>query len=267
MKIKNKSRNENIIALLTDFGMKDYFVGAMKGVILSINSEAKIIDLTHEIEPQNVSAASFTLRACYRDFPKGTIFVAVVDPGVGSNRRAILVEAEDFFFIAPDNGLLSFVLTDASSPVRVFKLTNEKFFHHPVSRTFHGRDIFAPVAAHLSNGVAPEVFGDEINDFVRFKISQPRKASESQTEAEIIHIDRFGNLITNLKIKDLPERFSLEINGRKIEKLQNFYAEAESNEIFMIFGSAGFLEIVVFHNSAAKLLSARNGQQISVKTL
>lgn len=266
MGVENKLKNRNIIALITDFGANDYFVGAMKGVILSINLEAKIIDITHDVSPQDIRSAAFTLRACYQDFPRKTIFVAVVDPGVGSNRRAILVETESYFFIAPDNGLLSFIFDEAKK-LRVFELTDEKFFRSPVSRTFHGRDIFAPVAAHLSNAAATDAFGDEIKDFIRLQTSRPQKISENKIEAEIIHTDRFGNLITNLRGEDLPEKFSLEINGRKIEKLRSYYAQAERDEVFMIFGSAGFLEIAAFNNSAAKLLNIENARKIFVKTL
>ena len=275
MKVENYRQNINLIALLTDFGTKDYFIGAMKGAILSINSEARIIDITHEIEPQDVSSASFTLCACYRNFPKKTIFVAVVDPGVGSNRRAVLVETENYFFIAPDNGLLSFVFNAQTSVLpenseinfRVYEITNSIFIAKNVSVTFHGRDIFAPVAAHLSNGVKPEEFGSEIKDFVCLPIAKPQRINDADIEAAIIHIDRFGNLITNLKREDLPGKFSLVINGRKIEKLRSYYAEAGSGEIFMIFGSAGFLEIVAFRNSAAKLLGIENSRKITVKIL
>lgn len=256
----------NIIALLTDFGTTDYFVGAMKGAILSINKRANIVDITHEVPSQNILSASFTLRACYRDFPKRTIFVAVVDPGVGSNRRAILVETEDYFFIAPDNGLLSFIFDEATD-FRVFELENEKFFKHPISRTFHGRDIFAPVAAHLSNGVKTNEFGNETQEFVRFEESKPRKVSDEEIEAEIIHIDRFGNLIINLTQNDLPENFTLEINGKKIEKMQNFFAETDDGELFMILGSAGFLEVAAFQSSAANNLSAKIGQKVTIKIL
>lgn len=279
--------NRNLIALLTDFGAKDYFVGAMKGVILSINAKANIVDITHEIEPQNIVSASFTLRACYRDFPKKTIFVAVVDPGVGSSRRAILVETDDYFFVAPDNGLLSFIfdrsrasifseseknprsLARKSAPrnVRVFELTEENFFRRPVSRTFHGRDVFAPVAAHLSNGVKKEAFGREIRNFARLPASAPQRINETKIEAVIIHTDRFGNLVTNLRREDLPEKFSLKINGKKIAKLQNYYAETANDEVFMIFGSAGFLEIAAFKNSAANLLKIGNKRKIDVKIL
>lgn len=277
-----------IIALLTDFGLKDYFVGAMKGVISSISETAKIVDITHEIEPQNVRAASFTLRACFENFPPKTIFVAVVDPGVGSNRRAILVETTDYFFVSPDNGLLNFIFDESGKRVesresrvlsqrnfrsrlttrdsrlafRVFEIANEKYFAENVSRTFHGRDIFAPVAAHLANGVAPAEFGGEIGDYVCTKETRPRKISPSETRAEIIHIDRFGNLITNLRRENLPRKFIVRIGETRIERLLNFFAEAEEGEVFMIFGSAGFLEIAAFKQSAQSILDVRAGQKI-----
>ena len=249
-----------IIALLTDFGTQDYFVGAMKGVILSINKKAQIIDITHEIPPQNIQSASFTLRACYRDFPAKTIFTAVVDPGVGSDRRAILVETKDYYFIAPDNGLLSFIFNEDET-FRVFELGNEKYFKHPVSDTFHGRDIFTPAAAHLSNGVKPNKFGDELKDFVIFEESKPRKISDDKIEAEIIHTDRFGNLISNLKKEDLFEDFTVLINETRISKTQRFFADANKSELFMIPGSAGFLEIAAFQDSAAKLLNIKLPQK------
>ncbi len=249
------------IILLTDFGVKDYFVGAMKGVILSINHAAKIIDITHEIPPQDITAASFTLRACYKEFPNKSIFVAVVDPGVGSSRKAILVETEKCYFITPDNGLLSFVF-NAEKHFRVYELTNKKYFRHPVSNTFHGRDVFAPAAAHLANGVLPNKFGAETVDFIHLAENNPRKLSDHTIEAEIIHTDRFGNLITNLVKEDAPADFYVEINGRKIDKLVNFFASAEKNEIFMIFGSAGFLEIAAFQSSATEILNAAAGQKI-----
>lgn len=278
------NRETNIITLLTDFGTKDYFVGAMKGAILSVNPRVSIIDVTHEIAPQDVASAAFTIANYYKNFPYGTIHVAVVDPGVGSARRAILVETESYFFIAPDNGLLSFVFDELdggksaeveskkNAPLptgglpphgfRVFELTNEKYFAAAVSRTFHGRDVFAPVAAHLSKGVEPEQFGAEIEDFVRFETPKPRKISAFETEAAIIHIDHFGNLITNLKAEDLPAKFVLEVNETRIRRHQKFYAEAEKGEIFSIFGSAGFLEIVAFQASAEQRLEARAHQKI-----
>ncbi|HEY0429152.1 MAG TPA: SAM-dependent chlorinase/fluorinase [Pyrinomonadaceae bacterium] len=255
-----------IIALLTDFGTKDYFVGAMKGAILSINRKAKIIDITHEILPHDIKSAAFTLQACYKNFPEKTIFVAVVDPGVGSNRKAIVVETKRYFFVAPDNGLLSFIF-DEEADFSVFELAGKEYSAAEISRTFHGRDVFAPAAAHLSNGVEPREFGREIDDFVRFETIAPHTVSDEKIEAEIIHVDCFGNLITNLKTKDLPENFFIKINGNKIDKLRNFYAEAETGEVFMIAGSAGFLEIAARQDSASKLLNATIGARISLSII
>lgn len=252
-----------IIALLTDFGTQDYFVAAMKGVILSINKDANILDITHEVAPQDISCASFILQSCYKDFPAKTIFTAVVDPGVGSARRAIIVETAEYFFVAPDNGLLSFVF-DNYENCKVFEISNEKFFRQRVSRTFHGRDIFAPCAAHLSGGVEPSEFGSEINGVVVSAKQNPRRVSQNTIEAEIIFIDRFGNLITNLKANDLPEKFYLEINNQKIEKLCGFFAQAKAGELLMIIGSAGFLEIAIFQGSAKNGLNAEIGQKIFV---
>lgn len=251
-----------IITLLTDFGTEDYFVGAVKGAILSVNQEANIVDVTHDIAPQDVRAAAFTLLNYYRTFPPGTVHLSVVDPGVGSSRRAILVETGDYFFIAPDNGLLSFVFAEENN-FRVFELTNKKFFRHPVSQTFHGRDIFAPVASYLTKGISANEFGREIKDFVHFEIIQPQWNSENEFEAQIIQIDRFGNLITNLKPENLPENFLLQIRNHKIEKRQRYYSEAEHpGEVFSILGSAGFLEVAAFRDSAKKLLNVEIGEKI-----
>ena len=250
-----------IITLLTDFGTRDYYVGAMKGVILSINKNAEIVDITHEVAPQNIRAAAFALVNYYKYFPKGAIHVCVVDPGVGSRRRAVLVETEDYRFIAPDNELLGFILAKQKN-FRAFELSSEEFFHHPVSRTFHGRDIFAPVAAHLSNGIPAEKLGAEIGDLTTFEIAKPQVISEAKIEGEIIHIDRFGNLVTNFKAGDLPEKFNLQVNEKRIERHQMFYDEAEKNEIFSIAGSAGFLEIVAFQDSAQSLLKVDAGDKV-----
>jgi len=253
-----------VIALLTDFGTTDYFVGAMKGAILSINRQATIVDITHQIPPHDIPAASFTLRACYQYFPARTIFVAVVDPGVGSERRALLVETENFYFLAPDNGLLSFVFDEAKR-FSVFELTNENFFAESVSRTFHGRDIFAPVAAHLSNGVQSKEFGVEVVNFNRSKNNKPKRISQKEFAAEIVHIDSFGNLVTNLKESDLPESFTIAIGGTTINKRQTFFAEAKKGELFMITGSAGFLEIAAFQASAKEILRVEIGEKVLLR--
>ncbi len=250
-----------VIALLTDFGTQDYFVGAMKGVLLSIATDVPVVDITHEIPPQDIRAAAFTLAACYRDFPEGTIFLTVVDPGVGSDRRAVCVDASGYRFLAPDNGLLTFVFEENA---RIFHLTNEKFFRRPVSQTFHGRDIFASVAAHLARGVEPNEFGPEIDDPVRFDTKAPTRISDSEIKAEILHIDRFGNVISNLRRSDLAGSFTLEINGQQISGHREFYSEGPSGELFSIFGSAGYLEISGFRVSAAERLRARVGDKITV---
>lgn len=266
----NPINSMNLITLTTDFGTSDYFVGAMKGAILAVNPDAHLVDITHEIPAQDIEAAAFTIFAAHQTFPARTIHLAVVDPGVGSERRAIAAMTEKYFFVAPDNGLLSFVY-DAEPLIKVFNITNERFFRHPVSATFHGRDVFAPIAGALSRGVAPAELGEEITDFVRFEIKKPIKIDENTIEAEIFHIDRFGNCLVNLKRDDMPQKFlesgfRVETTGREIERLQNFYAEAnETGELFMIFGSAGFLELVAFRDSAAKKLTVEKKAVLVVK--
>jgi S-adenosylmethionine hydrolase len=240
----------------------------MKGAILAINSAADLVDITHKIPAQDIEAAAFTLFAAHQTFPAGTIHVAVVDPGVGSARRAIVAMTEKYFFVAPDNGLLSFIY-DAESAIKVFQVTNERFYRHPVSATFHGRDVFAPVAGALSLGVAPAELGEEIADFVRFEIKKPKLIDENTIEAQIFHVDRFGNCLVNLKRDDLPHHFiefRVELNGREISRLHSFYAEAkDASELFMIFGSAGFLEVVAFRDSAANVLGVEKKAELVIK--
>src|SRR5216684_1041588 len=257
-----------IITLLTDFGSQDYFVAAMKGVILSINPAAQIVDIAHEIQPQDIHAGAFNLLATYKDFPANTIHVAVVDPGVGSTRRAVLIECAGQFFVGPDNGIFSWVC-EREGTNRAIHLMNEKFFRHPVSATFHGRDIFAPVAAALSNGVAPEEFGPAIKDHVQLESLAVKTVADGQVEARIIHIDRFGNCVTNLtrdQVSDASFKTGakLSLNGRDVFSFRRFFAEPvdPQNELFCIFGSAGFLEIAAQESSAAAILDARRGQPV-----
>lgn len=255
-----------IITLLTDFGGSDYFVGAMKGVILSINPSATIIDITHEIPPQDIEAGAFNLLSCYKTFPDGTIHVAVVDPGVGSDRRAILIECANQFFVGPDNGLFSWVCEREKDWTAVH-VTNQRFFRHPVSRTFHGRDIFAPVAAALSNGVEPREFGEPLRDIVRLAALDPITADANTIEGRVIHIDRFGNCVTNftqqtLRSRDETTSWRMIVNGEEINSFHAIFAEAPANEVFCIVGSAGFLEICARNNSAAKLLDIQTGQKV-----
>src|SRR5437588_12544751 len=222
----------SIITLLTDFGTQDYFVGAMKGVIRSINPDARIVDITHEIPPQGIHAAAFNLLACYKDLSEGTIHVAVVDPGVGSSRRPILIECAGQSFVGPDNGIFSWVCAREGN-YRAIHLTNENFFRHPISTTFHGRDIFAPVAATLSNGVTPEEFGPTIENLIHLDPLRPKILSDGVIEASIIYIDRFGNCITNLTREILGDdlsRVRLVVSGRQITSFRRYYSEAEDKE-------------------------------------
>ena len=242
------------ITLLTDFGTADYFVGAMKGAILSINPQAVIVDITHEIPAQDVAAGAFTLLAAFDTFPEGTVHVAVVDPGVGSERRPIVVSAGNHLFVGPDNGIFTYIYERHSS-FEALHITAEKYFRQPVSTTFHGRDIFAPVAAALSTGIDPTSLGPRISDPIRLFES---------VEPQIIHTDRFGNLITNITRDQFKEDKRLLLNGTIISAQRNFFGEnvGEIDEPFLIWGSAGFLEIAVNGGSAAEFLDAKRGDQI-----
>ena len=243
------------ITLLTDFGTTDYFVGAMKGVILSINPQAVIADITHEIPAQDVAAGAFMLLAAYDTFPAGTIHVAVVDPGVGSERRSIIVSAGNHLFVGPDNGIFTYIY-DRDPSFDAYHITATRYFRRPVSATFHGRDIFAPVAAALSNGVDPSSLGPRISDPVRLSIP---------AGPQIIHIDRFGNLITNITRDQFTEGSRLSVNGRVISAFRNFFGEnvGETDEPFAIWGSTGFLEIAINGGSAAEILRVKRGDQIT----
>lgn len=256
------------ITLLTDFGNADYFVAAMKGVILSNDPTARIIDITHDIPAQDIEAAAFTLFAAHNAFPKGTIHVAVVDPGVGSNRRAILIKLGGQFFVGPDNGIFSYVC-DGGEP-RVFHLNNPKYFRHPVSDTFNGRDIFAPVAAALSHGTAPKKLGLEVNNYVRLSSLQAEASRDGVISGRVIHIDHFGNCVTNITPNELTEKmsaggFRLTIKGQQVDTLRRFFAEEGSaNSVFCVWGSAGFLEITAKNQSAAKRLKVKRGDSVFV---
>jgi S-adenosylmethionine hydrolase len=257
-----------LITLLTDFGPADYFVPAVKGVILSLNPAARVVDLTHEIPAQDIEAGAFTLGACYRNFPPGAIHLAVVDPGVGSARRAIIAAAAEQFFVGPDNGLFSYIYA-REREARVFHATRAEFFRHPVSATFHGRDVFAPLAAWLSRGLSPEALGAEVRDYVRFDLPPPAvDAASGRIRGAIIHIDRFGNCITDLTARELPlERLGSAVRllcgGHEITRLVTHFAQGRSaGELFAYPGSAGYWEIGLWRGSAAERLQARRGMEI-----
>jgi len=261
---------QSIITLLTDFGTQDYFVGAMKGVILSANPAAQIVDLTHDIPPQNIHAGAFNLLAVYRDFPRCTIHVAVVDPGVGSNRHPILIECADQFFVGPDNGIFSWIC-EREGDFRAHHLTNERFFRHPTSKTFHGRDVFAPVAAALANGAKPGDVGPAVDSIVELESLNPGTTNDGKIEGRIIHIDRFGNCITNLTANHLcadNRSARLRVNDAEINSFREFFSEdpGTENELFMLLGSAGFIEIAARNASAANILNAHHGQSVVLCT-
>jgi S-adenosylmethionine hydrolase len=261
-----------LITLLTDFGGADYFVAAVKGVILGLNPRAAIVDITHDIPPQDIEAAAFTLLAVHSSFSAGTIHVAVVDPGVGSSRRAIVIECGKQFFVGPDNGIFSYVCDSASdNSFKIFELSNERYFRHPVSPTFNGRDVFAPVAAALSLGVKPAQLGIEITDFVRLPPLQATISADGKVRARIIHIDRFGNCVTNITSDDLTAKAieagaTLRIKGKSVKSFRSHFAEKATSrdKVFGIWGSAGFLELAAANESAAKILHAQRGDSVIV---
>ena len=255
-----------VITLLTDFGTADYYVGAVKGALLSVNPSVTIVDLTHEIPPQDVAEGAFTLLAAYKTFPAGTIHVAVVDPGVGSTRRPIIVSANEQFFVGPDNGIFTYIY-DREPAHQVFHVTAEKYFRQPTSTTFHGRDIFAPVAAALSKGAKPKAFGPEITNEIRLDNPlTPVVQNDGNIEGRIIHIDRFGNCITNITCNLLADdHATLFVKEKPITNFRKFFGEDPTTELFAIWGSAGFLEIAVNGGSAALTLGAKRGEPVVVQ--
>lgn len=262
-------RRSCIITLLTDFGSQDAYVGIMKGVIAEINPSANVIDICHSIPPQDIFNGAYLLYTSYKYFPKKTIHVAVVDPGVGSTRDIICVETRDYFFLVPDNGLLSLIIQN-ERPKDIFRVTDNKYFLPSPSNTFHGRDIFAPVAAHLSKGVKPHQLGTRMNHLKRTNFPKPGYKKIGQLEGQIIAIDRFGNLITNITrphieaLKINEEYMKTKIGKRKITGLSNTYTDVEIGEPLALFGSAGFLEVSVNQGSAQKYFRVDKGGKIII---
>jgi S-adenosylmethionine hydrolase len=254
--------------LTTDFGEADYYVPAMKGVIRGISPAAEIVDLTHLVPAHDIHAAAFTLMCCYRDFPKNTIHVVVVDPGVGSARRPIMVMTDDYNFIGPDNGVFSYIY-QREQINRVVWFTAEHYFRQPVSSTFHGRDVFAPCAAYVSKLIDWRMMGEEISDTVRFNTPSAVVVSQKQVRGTVIHIDRFGNLITNVTSAEMTEEFiragaRVRIGSHEPARILTHFAEANQNELFAYFGSAGFLELAVPRQSAARVVEGRRGTEVEV---
>jgi S-adenosylmethionine hydrolase len=250
-----------ILTLTTDFGAADHYVGTMKGVILSICPRARIVDLCHETRPYQIGEAAFTVAQAYPYFPRRTVHVAVVDPGVGTARRPILVEAAGQYFIGPDNGVFGMVFEREKHTVR--EMTNTKLFLKQVSRTFHGRDVFAPAAAHLAAGASSARFGRRIENYLRPRAARPERTGRRQWTGEVLKADRFGNLITNFHVGDFPglelRSFEMQVGLQTVRTLAASYQDAESGEIFLIVGSSGFLEVSVNQGSAAKVLGCGSG--------
>ena len=261
-----------VISLTTDFGLRDPFVGVMKGVILNINPSAMIVDISHEIANHDLLEAAFILYTSYKYFPPGTIHLVVVDPGVGTSRRPLLVESDNYRFVAPDNGVLSYIYREELLK-EIIAITDEQYFLSQISHTFHGRDIFAPVAAWLSTGIDPRKFGEPVMDYVRLPLPELVQPDDSTLKGAIIHIDRFGNLITNIHRstfekmlrKSSGKKFILRIGGEEVVKLIETYAEGKKGELFVLFNSFGLLEVTSYLESAARLLKLRRGDEVVIK--
>lgn len=263
----NSSMPRPIITLTTDFGLSDHFVGAMKGVILTIAPNAEIVDISHELPPYSISEACFLVGEATPWFPKKTIHVVVIDPGVGSARRPILVEAAGQYFIGPDNGVFSMVRA-AAGKSKVREITNPKWMLPKVSRTFHGRDIFAPAGAHLAQGASPSQAGKLIADALQLRLAAPEQTNKRAWTGTVLKIDRFGNMITNFKAADFDRvrtgPFELAIGFERLSKLATNYAEGEYGELFVIEGSSGYLEISANQAHAAKKLGCGVGAPVEL---
>ena len=265
-----------MITLLTDFGISDPYAGIMKGVILSVNPSAQIIDVTHGIEPQDIMGAAYLINAAYRYFPLRSIHVVVVDPGVGSDRSIIAVSAGGYFFLAPDNGVLSLVLENLCADT-IIKVENETYFSKPVSRTFHGRDIFAPVAGHLSKGVGIDSFGPAItrDQMVTIALPKPYLSESGELVGQVISVDRFGNLITNIDLQKINEAFGFNndqglkilIGSHKIAGLSLAYHDAAPRSLLAIIGSMGFVEISLNFGNASVYCGETRGSIVKVSVL
>ncbi len=272
-----------IITLTTDLGLTGAYVAAMKGVILGINPEARLVDICHNIEPQNICQAAFILVTAYSFFPHKTIHIVVVDPDVGTERRAIILRTQSADFVAPDNGVLSYVIQQSSTkPVediagvqrmelepelQAVALTEPRFWRSPVSPTFHGRDIFAPVAALLSLGFPPLDFGEAVTSVTMLPLPHPYQELDGSLVGHILHIDSFGNLITNIKSNDLPQTtqaMTTMVGNHSISGLSLTYAKERG--LLALIGSSGYLEVSLRGGNAGAFLNAKVGDEVRIKT-
>jgi S-adenosylmethionine hydrolase len=258
-----------IITLTTDYGTNDHLVGAMKGVIFGINPEVNIVDITHGVLAHDILDGALTIGQAYRYYPPKTVHVVVVDPGVGTARRPILVASDQHYLIAPDNGVLSAVY-DQTEALTVWNLTSEHYFRAPVSKTFHGRDIFAPVAAWLTKSWQTSAFGEPITDFVRFALPKP-KADGRVIKGVVLRVDHFGNLITNLTQENAAAifadeaKFTLKVGNGSVSTIVPTFAQGPAGTPVAIIGSSGYLEISINRGNAARTLGSMRGAEVTVE--
>jgi S-adenosyl-L-methionine hydrolase (adenosine-forming) len=260
-----------IITLLTDYGTKDHFVASMKAVILSISPQVQIVDISHDVPAHDILEAGFVLRSCFSYFPTRTIHVVVVDPTVGSPRKAIVVATDNHYFVAPDNGVLSLIY-DAEPVTTVVEIAAEHLMLPEISKTFHGRDIFAPAAAWLARGTDMLNFGDTITEYTKLTLPKAKLTTEGKLKGSVLHVDRFGNLITNISRQDLDaarekipgNTFKVTIGKQEIDGLKNYFAEGQKGEIVALFGSTNLLEIAQNQGSASRTLGVGRGAEASI---
>jgi S-adenosylmethionine hydrolase len=268
--MKKKHRAPALVTLLTDFGITDGYVGIMKGVMLGINPRLQIVDLVHEIPPHQIHAGAYVLNSAYPYFPEGTIHVAVIDPGVGTNRSILICEANHQFFLAPDNGLLKYIF-QTHQIQQVIRVTNSDYFRSSLSQTFHGRDIFAPVAAHLSLQKDVEAFGEWTSNFKRGNLPV-LKTTKNFIAGEIVYIDRFGNLITNISpeaLNSVPSgaQFWIRIGEYQINGITSCYSDGGVNEPIAIWGSSNSLEISINQSRADRFFDVDYGDEVRIEWL
>jgi S-adenosyl-L-methionine hydrolase (adenosine-forming) len=259
-----------IITLTTDFGLNDHFIGTMKGVILSIEPEAEIVDICHSVQAFDVLDGALTISQAYSYFPSSTVHMVIVDPGVGTARRPLIVTSERHHFVAPDNGVLSLIY-QKEQRLSARHVTADHYYLQPISQTFHARDIFSPVAAYLAKGVDPGKFGDEVSDFVKFAAPKPKAANENTLRGVVLKVDRFGNLITNITPQDAPmlfaeqpPAFKIVVGKREITEIKSAYALGAPGEVFGILGSMGYLEIAANRGAAAQILGVNRGTDVNI---
>jgi len=259
-----------IITLTTDFGLNDHFVGTMKGVILAIEPEAQIIDICHSVQAFDVLDGALTISQAYSYFPSGTVHMVILDPGLGTARRPLIVTSERHHFVAPDNGVLSLIY-QREERLSARHVTGEHYFLQPVSNTFHARDVFSPIAAYLAKGVDPLKFGEEVSDFVRFSAPKPKPVNDSTLRGVVLKVDRFGNLITNITPQDAPMLFTQDASGykivigkREITQIKDAYALGAPGEVFGILGSMGYLEIAANRGAAAQIIGVGKGSDVNI---